>query len=139
VNATARYEDNNNSNRLSRASSLNNKLSFASPLEGFARQQQSRPRSSSMGRADAGKMGMLPPLMGFWNTANGNGNQRGSPLVSMREEDYETSSNTSSNQQQSLSLGDSELLANILGKEEDQEDMIVPDIMMMEVKISYIA
>jgi hypothetical protein len=57
----------------------------------------------------------------------------------MREEDYETSSNTSSNQQQSLSLGDSELLANILGKEEDQEDMIVPDIMMMEVKISYIA
>jgi hypothetical protein len=135
VNATARYEENNNNSRLSRASSLNNKLSFASPLEGFARQQQSRPRASSMGRADAGRMGLLPPPppMGFWNTANGNGNQRGSPLVSMREEDYETSSNTSSNQQQPLSLGDSELLANILGKEEELEEDMIPNPMMMEV------
>lgn len=96
VNATARYEE----------------PSFKLPnaLEGFTRQQVARPRASSMGRADAGH---LPPPMGFWNN-------RGSPLVSMREEDYETSSTTSS--QQPLSLGDSELLANILGKEEDNYD-----------------
>lgn len=97
VNATARYEE--------------PPFKLPNALEGFTRQQVARPRASSMGRADAGH---LPPPMGFWNN-------RGSPLVSMREEDYETSSTTSSNQQP-LSLGDSELLANILGKEEDNYD-----------------
>ncbi|CAO0796379.1 unnamed protein product [Mucor circinelloides] len=101
VNATARYEE--------------PPFKLPNALEGFTRQQVARPRASSMGRADAGH---LPPPMGFWNN-------RGSPLVSMREEDYETSSTTSSNQQP-LSLGDSELLANILGKEEDNYDEEAP-------------
>lgn len=87
VNATAIYE-NETSNGLSRK----NTTMYASPLEGFAR-QQNRPRASSMGRADAGRL--PPPQIGLWTQQ-----PRSSPLVTMREED-------------ALSLGDSELLANI--------------------------
>ncbi|KAI7891806.1 armadillo-type protein [Mucor mucedo] len=89
VNATAIYENNE------RLNSNNTPLPFASPLEGFTRQQQNRPRASSMGRADAGRL--PPPQIGLWTQPI---QQRSSPLVSMREED-------------ALSLGDSELLANI--------------------------
>lgn len=90
VNATAIYE-NNDTGRL------NTPLPFASPLEGFTR-QQNRPRASSMGRADAGRL--PPPQIGLWAQQQQQQQQRSSPLVSMREED-------------TLSLGDSELLANI--------------------------
>ncbi|CAO3651859.1 unnamed protein product [Mucor hiemalis] len=114
VNATARYdaEITSNTSGLSRANSLtkntsNNALSYASPLEGFTR-QQNRPRASSMGRADAGRLSnnILPPPVALWNNGSIGGiQQRSSPLVSMREEaDYDNS----------LSLGNSELLANIL-------------------------
>ncbi|OBZ85194.1 Pumilio domain-containing protein C56F2.08c [Choanephora cucurbitarum] len=90
VNATARYEP-----------ELPPMLrpTQASALEGFNRQQQNRPRASSMGRADA--IRILPPPSSFWN------NNRSSPLVSMTEEEYPTTT-------ASLSLGDSELLANML-------------------------
>lgn len=124
VNATARYdvpsELNTPTSSLSRTNSMtkiagsavagNNNMTFASPLEGFTRQQQNRPRASSMGRADAGSrlFSNLPlPMSGLWNSSTSS--DRSSPLVS--------SSMTSTeeyNQQPSLSLGDSELLANIL-------------------------
>ncbi|KAI8387377.1 armadillo-type protein [Blakeslea trispora] len=94
VNATARYEP-----------ELPPVLrpTQASALEGFnhRQQQQNRPRASSMGRADA--IRILPPPS-FWN------NNRSSPLVSMTEEDYPTTTTATA----SLSLGDSELLANML-------------------------
>lgn len=88
VNATAIYENENNNARMN--------MPYASPLEGFAR-QQNRPRASSMGRADAGRL--PPPQIGLW-TQPPPQQQRSSPLVTMREEDV-------------MSLGDSELLANI--------------------------
>ncbi|KAI7907837.1 armadillo-type protein [Cokeromyces recurvatus] len=71
-------------------------------------QQQSflinRPRASSMGRADR----LL--TAGLWGG-------RASPLlVSMREED----------EQQTLSLGDSELLANMLNQKEEDQIIYVP-------------
>lgn len=114
VNATARYdaEITGNNSGLSRTNSLtqptsNNTLGYASPLEGFTR-QQNRPRASSMGRADAGRLSsnILPPPAALWSNGGVGGiQQRSSPLVSMTEEsDYDNS----------LSLGDSELLANML-------------------------
>lgn len=116
VNATARYEPEvtlsrtNSFTKIAQAAQqLQQQQPFASPLEGFTRQQQNRPRASSMGRADAGRFGSssvlsLPPSM-LWNSE-----QRSSPLVSssMREEQDEEEA------YHSLSLGDSELLANIM-------------------------
>ncbi|KAI9267042.1 armadillo-type protein [Helicostylum pulchrum] len=104
VNATAIYENETN-NGLSRKSTLN----YVSPLEGFTR-QQNRPRASSMGRADASRL--PPPQIGLWSNQGSQQQQqqqqqqhqqqqRSSPLVTMREED-------------ALSLGDSELLTNII-------------------------
>ena len=123
VNAAARYDpstdmlnhsNNTTATNLSRTSLLNlgnpnNTIGYLSPLEGFTnrQQQQNRPRASSMGRADAGRL--LPPI-GLWNTNTTSQQQpqRSSPLVSMKEED-------------GLSLGDSELLANLLHGENDQQ------------------
>lgn len=101
VNATAKYETPSPSPPL--IEQQVNKLNFASPLEGFTRQQL-RPRASSMGRADAVRLGATAML--WSNPAN---NARSSPLVSMSEEE---------SFEQTISLGDSELLANMLRTEE---------------------
>lgn len=95
VNATAKYEP----------PVEQKKMNFASPLEGFTRQQL-RPRASSMGRADAVRLGATAML---WANNTATNNARSSPLVSMEEEVFE----------QSISLGDSELLANMLRKEDE--------------------
>ncbi|EIE81332.1 hypothetical protein RO3G_06037 [Rhizopus delemar RA 99-880] len=114
VNAAARYDiENNCETPLASAGNLTSiggssfgKNTFASPLEGFNR-QQSRPRAVSMGRADTSRLNpILPPSVLFWNNNGSNNGQRSSPLVSMTEEEFE--------EQPALSLGDSELLANIL-------------------------
>lgn len=102
VNATARYET--EPPPVSRATPVN----YMGSLEGFGRQQQNRPRASSMGRADN-----MSLSMGMW----GNGIQRSSPLGSMREE-YEQDGQTS------LSLGDSELLANMINNNNNNNNTI---------------
>jgi hypothetical protein len=111
VNATARYEPEINLPRTIPTKP------YVGSLEGFTRQQQNRPRASSMGRAD--NANNLPLTTSFWSS----GLQRSSPLVSMTEEDYED---------HSLSLGDSELLANMLNTTTrpevsyEQDDMVNP-------------
>ncbi|CEI99779.1 hypothetical protein RMCBS344292_13860 [Rhizopus microsporus] len=109
VNAAVRYdmEDSNVSpGGLPATFVKNTGLSFVSPLEGFNR-QQNRPRAASMGRAEAGRLNnMMHPSVAFWNNNNSSNVQRASPLVAMTEEEID--------EQPALSLGDSELLANIL-------------------------
>lgn len=109
VNAAVRYdmEDSNVSpGGLPATFAKNTGLSFVSPLEGFNR-QQNRPRAASMGRAEAGRLNnMMHPSVAFWNNNNSSNGQRASPLVAMTEEEMD--------EQPALSLGDSELLANIL-------------------------
>ncbi|KAG1469825.1 hypothetical protein G6F56_003035 [Rhizopus delemar] len=119
VNAAARYDAENNGditptgNLAVGGSSFAKNTAFASPLEGFNR-QQNRPRAVSMGRADASRLNpILPPPIAFWN--NNNNGQRPSPLVSMTEEEYDD--------QPALSLGDSELLANILHKNNNNTEI----------------
>ncbi|KAF7727818.1 hypothetical protein EC973_007049 [Apophysomyces ossiformis] len=111
VNATARYQENISDNSRSRASSVSK--SYVSPLEGFSR-QQNRPRASSMGRMDAARSSKSPMMMSsLWQM------QRSSPLA-LREEEFEDHSGSQTPQTDSglpLSLGDSELLANMLQKQ----------------------
>ncbi|KAG0173876.1 hypothetical protein DFQ29_007690 [Apophysomyces sp. BC1021] len=111
VNAAARYQENISDGNRSRASSVSK--NYVSPLEGFAR-QQNRPRASSMGRMDAARSSKNPMMMsGLWQM------QRSSPLA-LREEEFEDLSGTQTPQTDSglpLSLGDSELLANMLQKQ----------------------
>ncbi|RCH84976.1 hypothetical protein CU097_000391, partial [Rhizopus azygosporus] len=115
VNAAVRYdmEDSNVSpGGLPATFVKNTGLSFVSPLEGFNR-QQNRPRAASMGRAEAGRLNnMMHPSVAFWNNNNSSNVQRASPLVAMTEEEID--------EQPALSLGDSELLANILQSENFQ-------------------
>lgn len=72
---------------------------YASPLEGFNRKQQLRPRASSMGRADAVQYPAIP-----WT-----------PSLPEQNNNY--------HEQPSLSLGDSELLANMLGNDESHTEV----------------
>ncbi|KAI9277775.1 armadillo-type protein [Sporodiniella umbellata] len=117
VNSAARYDIENNgdilpSGNLVVGGTYSKNTAFASPLEGFNR-QQNRPRAVSMGRADSSRANpILLPQASFWG--NNNNGQRPSPLVSMTEEEYED--------QSGLSLGDSELLANILNKNSNSTD-----------------
>lgn len=102
VNATAIYENETTNGLTANTTRISNTPTYASPLEGFTR-QQNRPRASSMGRVDASRL--PPPQISLWNNQmqqqQQQQQQRSSPLVTMREEE-------------ALSLGDSELLANII-------------------------
>ncbi|KAI8973748.1 hypothetical protein BDF20DRAFT_670992 [Mycotypha africana] len=169
VNAAARYDEENSDGNNMKSNPTNSSCnqyhqlhavlshenlssSFQAPagflpnsLDGFSarhRQQLStRPRASSMSRADAVRMNMLPSLSSlgnFWNNNNGNGaGIRRSPLVSMTEEEYSEYGQhsghhvdemeappmlTPTENSAPLSLGDSELIANILAVSHPKDD-----------------
>lgn len=123
VNAAARYQEPPISTAAaalhssrSRASSVSR--TFANPLDNLT-VHQNRPRAASMGRMDYARSANPPIPSSLWQM------QR-VPLETLSDEDSEYQSQTYAestaaslqNEQPSLSLGDSELLANMLQKQQ---------------------
>ena len=106
VNNTVMYQDTTATPTRSRINSNNN--AFHTPsLESFT-PPGNRRRASSMGRMDNPTRLTPPGLSSLWQMQ----------LGTLHDEDYETQSTSTTQEQPSLSLGDSELLAN----------MILPDV-----------